>query len=94
MTDDELRALGFHPAPLEDAKVVVLNTAHQEFACPDFPKWARAGVEVVLDGRNLWDQAKAEAAGLRYFGIGRSSHNEARSFLATFPELAYSTGTE
>jgi len=93
-SDDEIRALGFHPAALEDAKVVVLNTAHDEYERPDFAAWERAGVEVVLDGRNLWDQTSVEAAGLRYFGIGRSSQSEARSFLAPAPELAYSTGTK
>lgn len=76
-TDDELRALGFKPAQPTAAKVVVLNTAHQEFTTPDFVAWRRAGVEVVLDGRNLWNQSQAEAAGLLYFGIGRSSRNEA-----------------
>jgi nucleotide sugar dehydrogenase len=76
-TSDELCALGFRPAQPEEAKVVVLNTAHKEFATPDFAAWRRAGVEVVLDGRNLWNQAEAEQAGLLYFGIGRSSRHEA-----------------
>jgi nucleotide sugar dehydrogenase len=76
--DDELRALGFQSAPPESAKLVVLNTAHPQFARPDFAAWKRAGVEVVLDGRNAWDQVAAEAAGLLYFGIGRSARNEVR----------------
>ncbi len=77
-TDEELRALGFHPARLEEAKVVVLNTAHREFGKPDFTAWRRSGVELVLDGRNLWSQVAAEAAGLIYLGIGRSSRSEPR----------------
>ena len=71
-SDDELRGAGFQPARPEQAKVVVLNTAHEEFAAPDFEAWRSAGVEVVLDGRNLWDQRAAEHAGLLYFGVGRA----------------------
>lgn len=76
--DDEMRSLGFQSAPPEAAKLVVLNTAHPEFSKPDFAAWKRAGVEAVLDGRNAWDQTVAEAAGLLYFGIGRSGRNEVR----------------
>ena len=76
-SDEELVAAGFDPAGAEGAEVVVLNTAHREFADPDFAAWRRSGVEVVLDGRNLWNQAAAEAAGLLYFGIGRSARHEA-----------------
>jgi hypothetical protein len=61
---------------LEGAQVVVLNTAHKEFATPDFVAWRRAGVEVVLDGRNLWQRYDVEATGILYFGIGRSSRCE------------------
>jgi nucleotide sugar dehydrogenase len=75
---EELLALGFAPASPERAKVVVLNTAHHEFASPDFAMWRRAGVEAVLDGRNFWDQRAAEASGLLYFGIGRSAQHEAK----------------
>ena len=59
-------------------KLVVLNTAHAEFAHPDFAAWRKAGVEVVLDGRNLWERYKVESFGLHYFGIGRSSVLELR----------------
>lgn len=75
-SSDELRALGFLPGQPQVAKVVVLNTAHAEFGQPDFAAWARAGVEVLLDGRNGWNQRHAEEAGLLYLGIGRSSRNE------------------
>ena len=77
-TEDELRASGFEPGRAESADVIVLNTAHREFALPDFASWRGSGVEVVLDGRNLWSQAAAEAAGLLYFGVGRSAHAEVR----------------
>ena len=75
-TDAELAEAGFERGRAEASAVVVLNTAHREFARPDFGAWRRAGVEAVLDGRNLWNQEEAERAGLLYFGIGRSSRTE------------------
>src|SRR5205085_11344710 len=75
---EEIRAAGFEPDSVEGADLVVLNTAHAEFAEPDFGAWRASGVEAVLDGRNLWERASAESAGLLYFGIGRSSRTEVR----------------
>ena len=75
-SDQEVAAAGFEAAKALGAHLVVLNTAHPEFAHPDFRAWQKSGVEVVLDGRNLWNQADVEAAGILYFGIGRSSHTE------------------
>ena len=72
-TEDELRSAGFTPATAAEAALVVLNTAHKEFARPDFRAWRKAGVEALLDGRNFWSRDEAEATGLLYFGIGRSS---------------------
>jgi nucleotide sugar dehydrogenase len=74
----ELEKAGFESGTAEAARVVVLSTAHKEFAHPDFSTWRSAGVEVLLDGRNFWNQQEAEAAGLLYFGIGRSSRPERR----------------
>jgi nucleotide sugar dehydrogenase len=78
-SDEELTAIGFTPATSGKVAVVVLNTAHQEFANVDFAEWRRSGVEVVLDGRNLWRQADVEASGIIYFGIGRTSSVERHS---------------
>lgn len=75
-TDEELQAAGFDPGQIEGAAVAVLNTAHPEFAHPDFSAWGNTGLEVALDGRNFWNQDEAEAAGILYFGIGRSSRRE------------------
>lgn len=75
-TEQEIRAAGFEPGRAESAKVVVLNTAHKEFAKPDFSAWHRAGIQVVLDGRNLWQRYEVEATGMLYFGVGRSSRVE------------------
>ncbi|MGH9424986.1 MAG: UDP binding domain-containing protein, partial [Terriglobia bacterium] len=80
-TDEELREKGFVPGKVEDAAIAVLNTAHKAFQQPDFSAWRQAGVEVVLDGRNLWNQLEIEKAGLFYFGVGRSSEPELRRAL-------------
>ena len=72
-SDDELRQAGFATGTLADSEAVVLNTAHQQFADADFAAWRRHGIEAVLDGRNLWSQHAAEAAGLVYLGIGRAA---------------------
>ncbi len=77
-SDAELREANFTPGRAEQAMLVVLNTAHRCFGHPDFAAWRAAGVEAVLDGRNAWDQAQAEAAGLAYFGIGRAGRCEQR----------------
>jgi len=76
--DDELQRAGFKPGRASEANVVILNTAHAEFAKPDFDAWRNSGVEVVLDGRNLWQRYEVESCGLAYFGIGRSSRLEQR----------------
>jgi nucleotide sugar dehydrogenase len=73
---EEIRSAGFEPGAVHEANLVVLNTAHDEFAAPPFNAWKMAGVEAVLDGRNLWNQDEAELSGIVYFGIGRSSKPE------------------
>jgi len=75
-SEEELRSAGLEPGTIQGAGLVVLNTAHQEFAEPDFLAWRWAGVEALLDGRNLWDREAVESAGILYFGIGRSSRTE------------------
>ena len=53
-----------------DALVVV--TEWKQFRSPDFAALKAAlGDAVVFDGRNLYDPAEVEAAGLAYYGIGR-----------------------
>ncbi len=77
--DDTLRSKGFTPARLADgtADAVVLNTAHPEFAHPDFAAWHRSGVRAVVDGRALWSRREAEAAGITYLGVGVGAASDA-----------------
>jgi nucleotide sugar dehydrogenase len=80
-SDDELRAHGFEPARLDRAlpEVVILQTAHREFAALDFARLHASGVRVLVDGRNLWSPEKVRAAGLRYLGVGRPDERGERA---------------
>jgi UDPglucose 6-dehydrogenase len=57
---------------LDGADVLCIVTEWKAFRSPDFARIAGALAErVVFDGRNLFDPAQVEAAGLAYYGIGR-----------------------
>lgn len=59
---------------LKDADALVIVTEWQEFRSPDFDAIkSRMNQPVIFDGRNLYDPTALEAAGIRYFGIGRGS---------------------
>jgi len=72
-SDEEIRAAGFTPARVghDRTEAVILNTAHPEFADPDFRRWASSGVEAVVDGRSFWDPDAVEGAGLVYLAVGQ-----------------------
>ena len=55
------------------ADALLLVTEWNEFRQPDFARLkATMKQPVLLDGRNVWDAAKARAAGFTYYGVGRS----------------------
>jgi UDPglucose 6-dehydrogenase len=57
---------------LEGADALALVTEWKEFWSPDFAELAKAlSGKVIFDGRNIYDPAAVEAAGLSYYGIGR-----------------------
>ena len=59
-------------AALHDADALVVVTEWKQFRSPDFARMREAlGDAVVFDGRNLYDPAEIEAAGVAYYGIGR-----------------------
>lgn len=59
-------------AALHYADALVVVTEWKQFRSPDFARMREAlGDAVVFDGRNLYDPAEIEAAGLAYYGIGR-----------------------
>ena len=57
---------------LQGADALVVVTEWKQFRSPDFARLRAALADaVVFDGRNLYDPAEIEAAGLAYYGIGR-----------------------
>jgi len=59
-------------AALEGADALVVVTEWKQFRSPDFARLRDSLRDaVVFDGRNLYDPAEVEAAGLAYYGIGR-----------------------
>jgi UDPglucose 6-dehydrogenase len=70
------RPIEFAPEPYaaaEGADALLLVTEWNEFRQPDLARLKRIMKQPVLfDGRNVWDGAKARAAGFTYYGVGRS----------------------
>ena len=59
-------------AATEGADALVVVTEWKQFRSPDFARLHETlGDAVIFDGRNLYDPAEVEAAGLAYYGIGR-----------------------
>jgi len=59
-------------AALDGADALVVVTEWKAFRSPDFERIRRTlRTPVVVDGRNIFDPAAVEAAGLAYYGIGR-----------------------
>ena len=69
---DDLHLCATSQEALHDADALVVVTEWKQFRSPDFAKLADTlKAKVVFDGRNLYDPAEVEAAGLAYYGIGR-----------------------
>ncbi len=59
-------------AALEGADALIVVTEWKAFWSPDFTRIKSAlRAHVVFDGRNIYEPAAAEAAGIAYYGIGR-----------------------
>jgi UDPglucose 6-dehydrogenase len=57
---------------LEGADVLAIVTEWKAFRAPDFGRIRALLKEpAIFDGRNLYDPAQVEEAGLAYYGIGR-----------------------
>ncbi len=69
---EDLVLCGSAGEALEGADALVVVTEWKQFRSPDFEAMKAAlGDGVVFDGRNLYDPAEVEEAGLQYYGIGR-----------------------
>jgi UDPglucose 6-dehydrogenase len=59
-------------AALEGADALAVVTEWKVFRSPDFARIkTMLKTPVIFDGRNLYEPAMVEAAGLDYYGIGR-----------------------
>jgi UDPglucose 6-dehydrogenase len=57
---------------VQGADALAVVTEWLEFRSPDFTDLAnQLKAKVIFDGRNLYDPAAVQAAGLTYYGIGR-----------------------
>ena len=57
---------------VQGADALVVVTEWKQFRSPDFGMLKAALADgVVFDGRNLYEPADVEAAGVAYYGIGR-----------------------
>ena len=64
---------------LEGADALVVVTEWKQFRSPDFDTLQAALADrVIFDGRNLYEPADVEAAGIAYYGIGRGRSLQAR----------------
>jgi len=67
-------------AALEGADALAIVTEWREFRSPDFDRIRAALREpVIFDGRNLYEPALLQAAGFRYYAIGRGESLSAGS---------------
>jgi len=71
-TRDELILMGTKESALHGADGLAIITEWKSFRVPDFEQlYDELKDKVIFDGRNLYDPARVEAAGLAYYGIGR-----------------------
>jgi UDPglucose 6-dehydrogenase len=72
---EAVAAVSFADSPeaaVEGADALAIVTEWKVFRSPDLPGLARSlKARVIFDGRNLYEPAAVEAAGLAYFPIGR-----------------------
>ncbi len=69
---DDLVLCGSEYEALEGADALVVVTEWKQFRSPDFRRMHAALADrVVFDGRNLYEPAQVEEAGLAYYAIGR-----------------------
>jgi UDPglucose 6-dehydrogenase len=69
---DDLQLCDSAAAAVEGADVLAVVTEWKAFWSPDFEHLASTlGKRALFDGRNIYEPAEVEAAGLAYYGIGR-----------------------
>lgn len=58
-------------SPYSSADAVIVVTAHDEFESLSFERMATAGVQILVDGRNIYNPEKVREEGIIYTGVGR-----------------------
>ena len=72
MKDKPIRYVRTMYEAAEGADAVALMTEWKELRMPDWTQLrATMRGDAVVDGRNIFDKPEVEAAGFRYFGIGK-----------------------
>jgi len=70
----DLRLVGTRDATLPGADALIICTEWQHFRAADFEALAEQLTDkVIFDGRNMYDPARVEKAGITYYGIGRGA---------------------
>lgn len=70
----DLRLVGTRDATLPGADALIICTEWQHFRAADFEALAEQLTDkVIFDGRNMYDPARVEKAGMTYYGIGRGA---------------------
>ncbi|GAB3351630.1 UDP-glucose dehydrogenase family protein [Lysobacter tyrosinilyticus] len=69
---DDLLLCGSAREALDGADALVVVTEWKQFRSPDFARLQTTLTDkVIFDGRNLYEPAEVEQAGIAYYGIGR-----------------------
>lgn len=69
--DPELPGESTVDSPYQQVDAAVLVTSHDELSSVDFEKMDESGVDIFVDGRNIFDPDAVRRAGLTYVGVGR-----------------------
>jgi nucleotide sugar dehydrogenase len=70
-SEEELKALGYHPLPTgaeASVRAIIAQAKHSEYATLDLS--AFKGCQALLDGRNVFARERVEAVGIHYLAIG------------------------
>ncbi len=74
-TKEEVESYGVaFSADFEGIDGIIILTDHEEFTKLDWNHIHKAGVKVVVDGRNILDEKHIISEGIEYTGIGRGTH--------------------
>ncbi|HSW47920.1 MAG TPA: UDP-glucose/GDP-mannose dehydrogenase family protein [Candidatus Saccharimonadales bacterium] len=68
---DKINFFGDSYSALDGKSTLVVLTEWNEFKELDLEKVKQMGVEIIIDGRNIYDPEKMRSLGINYIGVGR-----------------------